>query len=182
MIEEQKKTISKFLSLILRHNPQTIGLHIDENGWADVQELLMKSAQKNRSFSFADLKEIIATNDKQRFSFNSNETKIRANQGHSINIDLALTTGEPPAFLYHGTVDKFLANIRQQGLLKMSRQHVHLSKDRETAEKVGSRRGKPVILSVRSGHMFRDGFSFFLSENGVWLTDHVPAGYIDFKE
>lgn len=180
MDDKQIKNISKFLSLILRHSPETIGLQLDENGWADVTELITKAAAHRQVFDMATLEMVVAGNDKQRFAFNEDHTRIRANQGHSINVELNLVAQEPPEVLYHGTVAKFLQNIQQEGLLKMSRQHVHLSKERATAEKVGSRRGVPVILTVRSGQMFRDGISFYLSENGVWLTDAVPARYIEF--
>jgi len=180
MDDKQIKNISKFLSLILRHSPETIGLQLDENGWADVTELITKAATHGQVFDKATLEMVVAGNDKQRFAFNEDRTRIRANQGHSINVELNLVAQEPPEVLYHGTVAKFLGNIQQEGLLKMSRQHVHLSKERATAEKVGSRRGVPVILTVRSGQMFRDGIAFYLSENGVWLTDAVPAKYIEF--
>ena len=180
MDDKQIKSISKFLSLILRHSPETIGLQLDENGWADVTELITKAAAHRQTFDKATLEMVVAGNDKQRFAFNEDHTRIRANQGHSINVELNLVAQEPPEVLYHGTVAKFLSNIQQEGLLKMSRQHVHLSKERATAEKVGSRRGVPVILTVRSGQMFRDGLAFYLSENGVWLTDAVPAKYIEF--
>jgi putative RNA 2'-phosphotransferase len=180
MDDKQIKSISKFLSLILRHSPETIGLQLDENGWADVAELITKSAAHRQVFDKATLEMVVAGNDKQRFAFNEDHTWIRANQGHSINVELNLVAQEPPEVLYHGTVAKFLQNIKQEGLLKMSRQHVHLSKEQATAEKVGSRRGVPVILTVRSGQMFRDGIAFYLSENGVWLTDAIPAKYIEF--
>lgn len=179
MNEKQQKEISKFLSLILRHSPETIQITLDENGWADTEELITKCSKRGKSFTFEDLKEIVSTNDKQRFAFNEDQSKIRANQGHSIEVDLALNMAEPPEFLFHGTVSKFLDAIRNEGLQKMSRQHVHLSKDKATAEKVGSRRGIPVILTIRSGQMHRDGIVFYLSENGVWLTDEVPMKYID---
>ncbi|KAA2244911.1 RNA 2'-phosphotransferase [Chitinophaga agrisoli] len=178
MNEKQQKTISKFLSLILRHSPETINLQLDENGWADVQELLAKAAQHGQRFSLEELENIVASSDKQRFAFNETHTRIRANQGHSITVDLGLSPQVPPEYLYHGTVNDFLESIQQEGLLKMSRQHLHLSIDKATAEKVGSRRGRPVILTINSGQMHRDGLQFFLSENGVWLTDHVPARYI----
>jgi len=180
MNDKQKINISKFLSLILRHSPETIDLQLDENGWAEVEELLSKSALHRQPFTKEELEAIVADNDKQRFSFNDDHSKIRANQGHSVNIQLDLAPQEPPAVLYHGTVQKFLPNIQQEGLQKMSRQHVHLSEDKETAKKVGSRRGVPVILNVRSGQMQEDGMLFYLSENGVWLTDSVPVKYIDF--
>ena len=178
MNEQDKKRISKFLSLVLRHEPETIGLHLDEQGWADVTELLEKSRAKGRAFGLADLEEVVITNDKQRFAFNEDRTRIRANQGHSIEVDLALEPKTPPDILFHGTVARFLDAILSEGLAKMSRQHVHLSADRETAERVGSRRGAPVVLVVKAGEMARQGHVFFLSENGVWLTDIVPVGYI----
>lgn len=181
MNEKQKKRISKFLSLILRHSPEKIGLQLDENGWASVDELQLKCGKYGHPFSIEELKEIVATNDKQRFAFNEEGTKIRASQGHSINVELELARTEPPEFLFHGTVADSLNSIKEKGLLKMNRQHVHLSKDRDTAIKVGSRRGIPVILRVRSGQMHLVGFPFFISENGVWLTDRVPEQYIDFK-
>lgn len=180
MNDKQKKNISKFLSLILRHSPETIDLRLDENGWADVEELISKSARHQTPFTKEELEEIVEDNDKQRFAFNDDHSKIKANQGHSVNIQLDLAPQPPPELLYHGTVQKFLQNIQQEGLQKMSRQHVHLSEDKATAEKVGSRRGIPVILNIRSGQMHQDGIAFYLSENGVWLTDHVPVKYIDF--
>lgn len=180
MNEQHKKSISKFLSLILRHSPQTIGLQLDENGWADVEELLAKSADHKKPFSKSELEEIVATNDKKRFAFNEAHTHIRASQGHSVSIDLALLPGEPPEYLYHGTAQQFLQKIKEEGLLKMSRQHVHLSSDKETATKVGGRRGVPFILKIRSGQMHKEGIPFYLSENNVWLTDAVPSKYIEF--
>ncbi|CAM1343717.1 RNA 2'-phosphotransferase [Tenacibaculum amylolyticum] len=183
MNEKEIKKISKFLSLLLRHQPSLIGLELDENGWADIEELINKSKKKKKHFSKQDLEKIVAENDKQRFSFNKEKTKIRANQGHSIKtVDLQLKAIAPPEHLYHGTVIKFMTSIRENGLQKMSRQHVHLSKDKDTAVKVGSRRGVPIILTIQSGAMFREGYEFFKSENGVWLTNNVPAAFIDFKE
>lgn len=181
MNEKETKRISKFLSLILRHNPQTIGIELDKNGWANVEELRSKCAKRKVSFTRDQLEEVVETNDKQRFTFNEDKTKIRASQGHSISIDLELKEQEPPEYLYHGTVAKFMDSIKSQGLKKISRQHVHLSYERETATKVGSRRGKPIILSVRSGEMFRNNMKFYRSKNGVWLTDNVPDNFIEFK-
>jgi putative RNA 2'-phosphotransferase len=181
MNEKDKKRISKLLSLVLRHEPEYIGLELDGNGWAVVAELMAKAAKKGYTFSREELEEVVVTNDKQRFAFDEDGLKIRANQGHSIEVDLEMIAQTPPTVLYHGTVERFLVAIRSEGLKKMSRQHVHLSKDRETAIKVGSRRGKPLILTVRAGDMAMDGFVFFLSENGVWLTDAVPAKYIDHE-
>lgn len=178
MTEKDKKQISKFLSLILRHQPEKIGLHLDENGWAKVSDILAKS---NLEFSYAELEEIVITNDKQRFSFNDDKTKIRANQGHSLKtIDLKLEAKIPPDFLFHGTVEKHVSSIKSLGLQKMKRQHVHLSKDKETAIKVGSRRGKPIIIVVKALEMYKEGYQFYLSENGVWLTDNVPTKFIEF--
>ncbi len=179
MTEQRKKQISKFLSLILRHQPETIGLKLDENGWAVIHEIFEKSKLR---FTFEELEEVVVTSDKQRFSFNADKTKIRANQGHSLKtVDLNLKPQTPPPFLYHGTVTKFMPAIKLHGLKKMSRQHVHLSKDKDTAIKVGSRRGKPIILGVRAMDMQNEGHLFFKSENGVWLTDHIPLKFIEFK-
>ena len=178
MKEQDKKRISKFLSLVLRHAPEKIGLDIDENGWASIKELMFKSKLK---FSLEDLEEVVETNDKKRFTFNGDLTKIRASQGHSIKVDLELKEIKPPEFLYHGTVSKFMELIKEQGLKKMSRNHVHLSEDRETAIKVGSRRGQAIILSVRSGEMYRKGIKFYQSKNKVWLTNEVPNEFIEFK-
>ncbi|WP_378176780.1 RNA 2'-phosphotransferase [Aquimarina sp. SS2-1] len=175
------KQISKFLSLILRHNPGKIGLELDENGWADVDELINKTNAYRNQLNLEIIKEVVATNDKKRFAFNEDETKIRANQGHSIQVDLEYTPIEPPEFLYHGTVGKFIEDIRRKGLLKMSRHHVHLSEERETAMRVGSRRGVSIILTVRSGEMHRNGIEFYQSDNGVWLTDTVASEYIEFR-
>ncbi|WP_420320860.1 RNA 2'-phosphotransferase [Flagellimonas sp.] len=179
MNEKSKKQISKFLSLVLRHQPEKVGLMLDPRGWANVSDILEKSELK---FTFQQLEEIVETNDKQRFCFNQDKTKIRANQGHSLKtVDLDLRPKVPPVFLYHGTIAKFIPQIEQSGLKKMSRQHVHMSQDRDTAIKVGSRRGKPMILRIRALDMHIQNFPFFLSENGVWLTDEVPSTFIDFE-
>jgi putative RNA 2'-phosphotransferase len=174
------KGISKLLSFILRHSPETIGLKLDENGWAEVSALIAKFDLYDRRIDFELLEYIVENNDKKRFAFNDDKTKIRASQGHSISVELNLNETEPLAYLYHGTVEKFLSDIKVQGLQKMSRQHVHLSSDRETAVKVGGRRGKPIILTINSGAMHRAGYKFYLSDNNVWLTDVVPAEYITF--
>jgi putative RNA 2'-phosphotransferase len=179
-VDNQLKHISKFLSLVLRHHPEKIGIALDENGWADVDELLSKMTAAGTAINKEILNEVVITNDKQRFAFNSNQTKIRASQGHSVDIELGLTQQQPPEFLYHGTTDQFISSIKMEGLQKMQRTHVHLSADIATAQKVGSRRGKPVIVTVQSGQMYNDGFQFFLSENGVWLTNQVPPAYIQF--
>ncbi|SDG49763.1 putative RNA 2'-phosphotransferase [Pedobacter terrae] len=174
------KGISKLLSYILRHSPETIKLELDANGWADVNELIAKFDLYDLELDFELLEYVVENNDKKRFAFNADKTKIRANQGHSISIELNLDEAEPPAYLYHGTVEKFLPDIKTQGLQKMGRQHVHLSADRETANKVGGRRGKPIILIINSATMHQAGFKFYLSANNVWLTAVVPAEYITF--
>ncbi|CEJ67831.1 RNA 2'-phosphotransferase [Chryseobacterium oranimense G311] len=178
MNEIENKRISKFLSLILRHQPETIQLKLDENGWADVSELITKAAKGRMHFSFEDLEEVVESNNKKRFAFNEDKTRIRASQGHSIDIDLALKAVQPPDFLYHGTADSNISSILEKGIEKRNRQHVHLSADKETATKVGMRHGKPVILTIRTKEMFDNGIPFYLSANGVWLTDFVDAKYI----
>ncbi|TWI83280.1 putative RNA 2'-phosphotransferase [Lacibacter cauensis] len=177
-MEKNLKHLSKFLSLILRHKPETIGLQLNENGWANVQELISKINQHNTALDSETLNHIVETNDKKRFAFNEDKTMIRASQGHSVEVELNLKEMQPPQFLYHGTVQAFMEAIQKEGLKKMSRQHVHLSNNQETATKVGSRRGKPVILIINAAAMHADSYAFFLSDNGVWLTDHVPAQYI----
>ncbi|WP_261510500.1 RNA 2'-phosphotransferase [Chryseobacterium paludis] len=178
MNEIENKKISKFLSLILRHQPETIHLKLDENGWADVRELIEKSARNRMRFTLGELDEVVETNNKKRFAFNEDKTKIRANQGHSIDVDLALISQQPPEFLYHGTAEANMASILEKGIEKRNRQHVHLSSDKETATKVGMRHGKPVILIIRTGEMFKENIEFYLSDNGVWLTDFVDVKYI----
>ena len=182
MNPKENKKISKFLSLILRHKPQTIGLNLDENGWADVDELLQKSSRIGRVFSRKKLDIVVETNDKKRFAFSDDGKRIRANQGHSIEIDLKLEETEPPETLYHGTYRQVVDVIFKDGLKKMQRHHVHLSSNIQTATRVGERRGKAVILTVESGRMFEDGHVFYLSDNGVWLTDVVPPQYLRTDE
>lgn len=174
------KNTSKFLSLVLRHAPETIKLSLDANGWANVEELLQQCNAFQKNLDFETLEHIVATNDKKRFAFNDDKTKIRASQGHSVAIDLDIKPLTPPDVLFHGTVEKFLDAIQKEGLQKMSRQHVHLSKDIETATKVALRRGKPVILTIETQRMIQDGYQFYCSENGIWLTEEVPAEYIKF--
>ncbi|GGG12096.1 putative RNA 2'-phosphotransferase [Dokdonia pacifica] len=175
------KHISKFLSLVLRHNPDKLGITLDTQGWTDVNILLQKMNAQGKNVDVERLKEVVATNDKKRFAFNEDQTMIRANQGHSISVDLNYEAITPPNFLYHGTVPKFMGEIKQQGLRKMSRHHVHLSEDKTTAMRVGARRGVPTILVIRSSEMHQKGHLFYKSENNVWLTDHVPSEFIDFK-
>jgi putative RNA 2'-phosphotransferase len=174
------KRISKFLSLVLRHEPEKIGIVLDEHGWTDCHELIQAAARHRVRFDRATLLEIVRTNDKQRFALSEDGTRIRANQGHSVKVDLALTPQQPPETLYHGTVEKFIDAIRSTGLQKGERHHVHLSPDLITATKVGQRRGKPVILTIRAAAMTDAGHPFFISDNGVWLTDTVPPEFIEF--
>ena len=170
---------SKFLSLVLRHKPEAIGLTLDEFGWAKIDELLACSEQNGRVISREQLNEVVSGNDKQRFAISDDHTRIRARQGHSLPVDLGLKSILPPDVLYHGTAHRFLDSILEHGLLKRNREYVHLSPDANTARKVGSRHGPPVILRIRSGEMHKQGAAFYLSENGVWLTELVPPAYID---
>lgn len=174
--------ISKFLSLVLRHQPDKIDLHLNAQGWAKVEELLAKAAMHGMVISLEQLQQVVRDNDKQRFALSEDLTQIRANQGHSMAVDLALMPVMPPEVLYHGTASRFLDSIRKQGLLAGDRQHVHLSANQDTAVKVGQRHGKPVVLKVASGAMNTDGHVFYQSENGVWLTAHVPVQYLHFDE
>lgn len=169
--------IGKYISLILRHKPWVIGIELDKNGWADTKELIEGVSKKYPDFNMEQLEYIVFNNDKKRYSFNEDKSKIRARQGHSINVDVELKEAEPPKFLYHGTAQRFLDSIMCDGLVPKSRLYVHLSKDEETAEKVGKRHGKPVVLKIETGRMAEDGFKFYLSENEVWLTKTVPPQY-----
>jgi putative RNA 2'-phosphotransferase len=178
MTSETTKT-SKFLNYILRHKPDAVGIELDSSGWVDVHELLKAANTFGRNISRSELEEVVFTNDKQRFALSPDGRRIRANQGHSIqNIELELKPVDPPEALYHGTVSKFMDSIREAGIQKMNRQHVHLSATIETAITVGSRRGKPIVLFVNAGKMSKDGYKFYLSANGVWLTDTVPWKYV----
>ena len=172
---------SRFISLILRHKPETIGIALDEHGWANVQELIA-GVSKTHPLTIELLEEIVSTDDKQRYSFNEDKTLIRANQGHSIPVDVDLPETIPPETLFHGTGEKYVNSILQQGLIPKSRLYVHLSADKETAIKVGLRHGKPVVFIVDSGRMHRDGYRFFLSVNGVWLTKAVPVRYLHIMQ
>jgi putative RNA 2'-phosphotransferase len=184
MKEQNLTKISKFLSLVLRHSPETIGIKIDyQGGWTDTAILIQKINQNGKyHIDMQILEEIVRTDEKQRYSFNPDKTKIRANQGHSIPIDLDLKEQIPPEILYHGTATRFLQEISEKGLKPMSRHHVHLSKDEETALKVGKRHGKPYILKIKSGEMHQKGFKFYLSDNGVWLTEQVPSEFLIWSD
>lgn len=172
------QSISKYMSLILRHKPEVIGICIDEHGWANVEKLIHGIAKNNPGFNMEALEEIVKTDNKQRYSFNDDKTLIRANQGHSIQVDVELEEKEPPNVLYHGTGEKYVASIDQDGLIPKSRLYVHLSKDVKTARAVGRRHGKEIIYSVNSAQMYKDGYKFYLSKNGIWLTKKVPMKYL----
>ncbi len=182
MNEKQRTKISKFLSLILRHKPEEIGLTLDENGWANVADLRNKCADYGKSFTITELEEVVATNDKKRFSFDETKTKIRANQGHSLEIEIEFEKKMPPEILFHGTAEKNLGVIFADGLRKMNRHHVHLSADTETAQKVGQRHGKPIIFKIKTAEMLNEGFEFFISANGVWLVAEVPPKFLEIYE
>jgi putative RNA 2'-phosphotransferase len=172
---------SRFLSLVLRHRPDLIGLPLDDAGWAEI-DALVRLSQGHRPLTRALIETVVATSDKQRFAISADGLRIRANQGHSIAVDLALEMVAPPAHLYHGTAARFVEAIRREGLSRRSRHHVHLSADVETATRVGARHGKPVVLIVRAAEMAAAGHVFHRSANGVWLTDAVPAAFIDFGD
>ena len=171
-------TRSKFLSLVLRHQPETIGLTLDSAGWAQTDELLACLARAGRRMSLEQLQAVVEGNNKQRFAFSEDGARIRANQGHSIAVELALKPQQPPAALYHGTATRFLDAIFQQGLTRQNRHHVHLSASVETASAVGRRHGKLALLRVDAARMAADGHVFYCSDNGVWLTDAVPVSYL----
>ena len=170
--------VSKFISLLLRHKPEEGNLTLDEHGWCDVDDLIRVLNERYHNIDMSVLEEIVKTDEKGRYSFNEDKTLIRANQGHSINVDVELKETKPPKILYHGTGEKSVANIKREGLKPMSRLYVHLSKDIDTANKVGSRHGVAHILVIDTERMFNDGYKFYLSENNVWLTKEVPTLYI----
>jgi putative RNA 2'-phosphotransferase len=173
---------SKFLSYVLRHKPEEIGLTLDENGWADVAELIGRSGRHGVQLTAEQLKIIVESSDKKRFALSEDKSRIRANQGHSVVVDLQLQEIVPPDVLYHGTAAQNIEAIKTQGLLKGQRHHVHLSADTATAKNVGSRYGKPVVITIDAKQMHNDNYKFFRSENGVWLTDCVPAKYLSVSE
>lgn len=179
---EKMVNTSKFISLILRHKPDIIGITLDEHGWANVDELLTGLNKAGHIVCMKDLEDIVSTDNKQRYSFNGDKTLIRANQGHSINVDVELQEVEPPSILYHGTTKDVLESIYEQGIKPMSRLYVHLSKDIDTATIVAKRRRKPIILEVDTEQMRKDNIKFYLSSNGVWLTKYVDSKYIKEME
>jgi len=173
--------ISKFLSLVLRHQPETLGITLDENGWTDVPTLLGALALRQMALSPEQLRHVVDTNNKQRFALSPDGQRIRANQGHSVAVELDYAPKLPPVRLFHGTATRYVADILTEGLNKRSRHHVHLSADADTARNVGQRHGKPVILLVKAGAMAAAGFTFYQSTNGVWLTDHVPPQFLSVE-
>jgi putative RNA 2'-phosphotransferase len=172
--------ISRKLSSVLRHKPDSIGLKLDKQGWGSVAYILTNLNVGGGLLSIEVLKEVVETNDKKRFAFNDDFSMIRANQGHSVEVELDYMPQEPPALLFHGTATKSVQSIKSQGLVKGGRHHVHLSSDETTAKKVGQRHGSPVVLKIKAKEMFESGYVFFQSENGVWLTDFVPIQFIHF--
>jgi putative RNA 2'-phosphotransferase len=179
MNQDRVTKISKFLSFVLRHQPDSIGLNLDDAGWANVAELIALANANGKKLDRELLDEVVATNNKKRFAFNDDGTKIRASQGHSIAIDLDLPSLQPPDILYHGTATRFMKSIELQGLTRQSRQHVHLTDNLDTAKQVGARHGMPVILQIAADKMQLAGFLFYRSDNGVWLVERVPIEYID---
>ena len=178
MTPETIKTKSKWLSKHLRHSPQKVGLVLEEGGWVAIADLLRAANDNHLSLTRAQLQEVVKSNDKQRFSFDSTGTKIRANQGHSVAVDLQLQTQTPPDILYHGTAEKNRAAIMEQGLHKGRRHHVHLSRETQVAVQVGSRHGNPLVLTIDALGMHAAGFDFYRSDNGVWLVESVPPRFI----
>lgn len=173
-----KNKLSVFISLVLRHKPSVIGITLDNHGWANVNELINGINNSGRKINMEILEEIVSTDDKRRYSFNEDKTLIRANQGHSIPVNVELKEATPPNILYHGTATKSLDNIKRQGIKSMSRLYVHMSKDLETAIKVGTRHGRCVVLEINTKKMFDDGIKFYISENGVWLTKYIDWKYV----
>lgn len=180
MNDKERIRTSKFLSLVLRHAPDRAGLSLDAQGWGDIETLLAGCRRAGHALTRADLDEVVASSEKQRFAISSDGQRIRANQGHSVEVLLGYEPKIPPAELYHGTADRFLDSISEHGLRKGARHHVHLSADRTTAEQVGQRHGRPVVLVIDTVAMLQAGHQFFLSENRVWLTDHVPREFLVF--
>ncbi len=174
--------ISRFLSLVLRHQPETLGITLTEEGWTNVDDLIAAMNRHGQELDFETLEQVVETNDKKRFEFSDDGEMIRASQGHSVKVNLGYQPTPPPEILFHGTVARFLPSIRDNGIQKGQRYQVHLSASLVVANTVGKRRGEPVILSVRAREMNAAGREFYLSTNGVWLTDSVPARYIDFPQ
>ncbi|MEU6245078.1 RNA 2'-phosphotransferase [Streptomyces sp. NPDC047024] len=180
MDDRRTVKLSKYLAKHLRHQPERIGLTLDAGGWVEIDALMTAAAAHGFRFTREELDHVVAVNDKKRYAVEG--TRIRASQGHTVDVDLGLPPATPPPYLYHGTVARALDAIRVEGLRPMNRHDVHLSADRETATRVGSRRGRPVVLPVDAAAMHRDGHVFRVSANGVWLTEAVPVRYLRFTE
>ena len=178
MDAKDQTRLSKFLSLVLRHQPELIGLELDANGWTSVDELISKAASQKMVYTPELIRTLVRESDKQRFALSEDGARIRANQGHSVEVELGYAPAQPPTVLFHGTAERNLPSILEKGLVRGERHHVHLSADRETALKVGQRHGKPVLLVVESGIMHAQGVTFFRSANGVWLTEHVATRFL----
>ena len=180
MTEKETIRASKFLSLVLRHEPERVGLVLGEAGWVGVDELLRAVNQHGMPLTLDGLKHVVATSDKKRFAFSDDGVSIRASQGHSVEVDLQYEPQTPPERLYHGTATRFLDGIRKDGLQRMERHDVHLSAETKVTLQVGGRHGKPALLTIRAGEMHRAGHAFRRSANGVWLVNHVPPQFIEF--
>jgi len=181
-MENDQVRTSRFISLVLRHKPEEAGLTLDESGWCNVRDLLSACVSRGHRISRQELDRIVDENDKKRFEFSTGGSRIRAVQGHSVGVNLGYEPQTPPDTLYHGTATRFLDAIKSKGLIKGSRQHVHLSTLVDAAFKVGARHGKPVVILVDAGEMHRSGTPFYLTPNGVWLVDSVPAEYLRFDD
>lgn len=181
-MKDRVKRVSKFMSFVLRHEPGAIGIELDPNGWVAVDDLLAGMEREGRGIDADLLDRVVYENDKQRFEFSDDRTRIRARQGHSVEVDLAYEPTTPPDVLYHGTATRKLDLLLGEGLKKMARHHVHLSTNRETMLAVGKRYGRPVILAVDARQMHADGYVFFVTGNEVWLTEEVPPKYLSVSE
>ena len=177
-IKNDDVSLGRFISLVLRHQPSAAGITLDNEGWADTDKLIKGVCATGRKLDTETLERIVRENNKKRYSFNEDKSKIRANQGHSIDVEIKMTESVPPDVLYHGTAVSFLESIKEKGILKMSRQYVHLSKDAETAVNVGKRHGRPVVLVIDTAAMHADGYVFRISDNGVWQSEDIPFSYV----
>jgi putative RNA 2'-phosphotransferase len=180
MTDKERTRISKFLSLILRHEPERVGLKLDSAGWVQIDDLVGAVNHHGLRLTLEQLEEVVRTNEKQRFAFSEDGKRIRASQGHSVEVELQYAQQVPAELLYHGTATRFLDSIREKGLQKMQRHHVHLSAETAVTTQVGARHGKPALLFIHAGEMHRVGHVFYRSTNGVWLVDHVPPQFIEF--
>jgi putative RNA 2'-phosphotransferase len=182
MLPKESKKLSKLLSYVLRHHPEEVEISLDENGWVDVHQLIEALQKQGHEVDMQAIDFVVANNEKKRFAFNADKTRLRASQGHSVRVDLDYQPQIPPIVLYHGTVENNLDSILNNGLVKGERHHVHLSVDEETAKAVGQRRGRPLILEIDAKKMHELGYVFYVSANGVWLTENVPSDFIRLKK